>query len=70
MPPRPTAGTTVAAQFRRRTRCGTLSDPMNVNGVREINLKAKGELKDVFDGSERVVGVVIQRPYMRQVYVP
>jgi hypothetical protein len=30
----------------------------------------KGELEDVFDGSERVVAVVIQRPYMRQVYVP
>jgi hypothetical protein len=47
-----------------------LSDPMNVNGVTEIDLEAKGELADVFDGSERVVGVVIQRPYMRQVYVP
>ena len=47
-----------------------LSVPMNVNGVTEINLKAKGELADIFDGNERVVGVVIQRPYMRQVYVP
>src|SRR5262249_11126114 len=26
-----------------------LSDPMNVNGVTEINLKANGELTDVFD---------------------
>jgi hypothetical protein len=43
---------------------------MNVNGVTEITLKASGELTDVFDGRERVVGVVIQRPYMRQVYVP
>jgi hypothetical protein len=34
------------------------------------DLKANGELTDVFDGNERVVGVVIQRPYMRQVYVP
>src|SRR5262245_31395353 len=46
------------------------SEPMNVNGVSEINLKAEGELADLFDGGERVVGVVIQRPYMRQVYVP
>jgi hypothetical protein len=30
----------------------------------------QGELADVFDGNERVVAVVIQRPYMRQVYVP
>jgi hypothetical protein len=30
----------------------------------------KCELEDVFDRSERVVAVVIQRPYMRQVYVP
>jgi hypothetical protein len=29
----------------------------------------KGELSDVFDGSERTVAVVIQRPYMRHVYV-
>jgi len=46
------------------------SDPMNVNGVTEFELKASGELTDVFDGNQRVVGVVIQRPYMRQVYVP
>jgi hypothetical protein len=26
--------------------------------------------EDVFDGKERVIAVVIQRPYMRQVYVP
>src|SRR5262245_26886072 len=47
-----------------------LSVPMNENGVTEINLKAKGERTDIFDGNERVVGMVIQRPYMRQVYVP
>jgi hypothetical protein len=29
-----------------------------------------GELEDVLDGTERIVAVVIQRPYMRQVYVP
>jgi len=46
------------------------SDPMKINGVSEIALTAKGELADVFDGNERIVGVVIQRPYMRQVYVP
>jgi hypothetical protein len=46
------------------------SDPLKVNRVSEISLKVKGELGDVFDGNERVVAVVIQRPYMRQVYVP
>jgi hypothetical protein len=29
----------------------------------------KGELGNVLDGSERVVAVVIQRPYMRRVFV-
>jgi hypothetical protein len=46
------------------------SDPLGVNRVSEISLDVKGELDDVFDGNERVVAVVIQRPYMRQVYVP
>jgi hypothetical protein len=46
------------------------SDPLHVNRVTEITLDARGELEDVFDGSERIVAVVIQRPYMRQVYVP
>jgi hypothetical protein len=46
------------------------SDPLNVNRVSEISLDVKGELDDVFDGSERIIAVVIQRPYMRQVYVP
>jgi hypothetical protein len=46
------------------------SDPLNVNRVSEVSLDVKGELEDVFDGSERVVAVVIQRPYVRQVYVP
>jgi hypothetical protein len=46
------------------------SDPLRINGVAEISLKVHGELGDVFDGNERVVGVVIQRPYLRQVYVP
>jgi hypothetical protein len=46
------------------------SDPLNVNRVSEISVKVTGALEDVFDGHERVVAVVIQRPYMRQVYVP
>jgi hypothetical protein len=46
------------------------SDPLNINRVSEITLEVRGELEDVFDGNERVVAVVIQRPYMRQVYVP
>jgi hypothetical protein len=46
------------------------SDPLNVDRVTEISLDVKGELQDVFDGSERIVAVVIQRPYLRQVYVP
>jgi hypothetical protein len=46
------------------------SDPLGVNQVSELALDVKGELDDVFDGNERVVAVVIQRPYMRQVYVP
>jgi hypothetical protein len=46
------------------------SDPLKVNRVSEISLNVKGELEDVFDGNERVIAVVIQRPYMRQVYVP
>jgi hypothetical protein len=46
------------------------SDPLNVNRVSDITLEVKGELEDVFDGNERVVAVVIQRPYIRQVYVP
>jgi hypothetical protein len=46
------------------------SDPLSINGVSEITLDVQGELADVFDGSQRIVAVVIQRPYMRQVYVP
>jgi hypothetical protein len=46
------------------------SDPLKVDRVSEISLKVKGELEDVFDGNERAVAVVIERPYMRQVYVP
>jgi hypothetical protein len=46
------------------------SDPLGVDRVSELSLDVKGELEDVFDGNERVVAVVIQRPYVRQVYVP
>ena len=46
------------------------SDPLGINTVSELSLTVQGELADVFDGTERVVAVVIQRPYMRQVYIP
>jgi hypothetical protein len=46
------------------------SDPMNLNRVAEIDLRVKGELEDVFEGSQRMIGVVIQRPYVLHVYVP
>ena len=46
------------------------SIPMNIDRVSEISLNVRGELEDVFDGTERVVAVVIQHPYMREVYVP
>ncbi|HKA86053.1 MAG TPA: hypothetical protein VKE22_00255 [Haliangiales bacterium] len=46
------------------------SDPLGINRVSEVGLTATGELADVLDGTERVVAVVIQRPYMRHVYVP
>jgi hypothetical protein len=45
------------------------SDPLKIDAVSEMTLKVRGELSDVFDGNERVVAVVIQRPYMRQVFV-
>ena len=46
------------------------SVPMNVDRVSEISLNVRGELEDVFDGTEHVIAVVIQRPYTREVYVP
>jgi hypothetical protein len=46
------------------------SDPLGIDSVSEISLEVQGELEDVFDGNERVVAVVIQRPYLRQVRVP
>ncbi len=46
------------------------SDPPKINAVYEISLDVTGELADVLDADARVVAVVIQRPYIRQVYVP
>ena len=46
------------------------SEPMQLNQVSEAALRAGSELRDLLDGRERVVAVVIQRLYMRQVYVP
>jgi hypothetical protein len=46
------------------------SDPLGVDRVSELSLDVTGELADVFDGTERIVALFIQRPYMRQVYVP
>jgi hypothetical protein len=46
------------------------SDPLNINRVSEITLDVHGELADVLDRNQRIVAVVIQRPYMRQVHVP
>jgi len=43
---------------------------LKIDRVSELSLDVSGELDDVFHGNERGVGVVIQRPYMRQVYVP
>jgi len=46
------------------------SDPQGVDSVSELSLDVTGELADVFDGTESVVALFIQCPYMRQVYVP
>ena len=46
------------------------SEPLKIDRISEMSLKVKGELEDVLDGSQRVVAVVIERPYMREVYVP
>jgi hypothetical protein len=45
-------------------------DPLDVKRVTNISLEVMGGLEDVFEGTERIVAVVIQRPYMRLVYVP
>jgi hypothetical protein len=47
-----------------------LSLPLDINTVSDVDLTVRGELTDVFDGNERIVGVVIQRPYLRRVYQP
>jgi hypothetical protein len=46
------------------------SDPLGLDRVAELSLAVEGELTDVFDGTQRVVAVFIQRPYMRRVYEP
>jgi hypothetical protein len=46
------------------------SEPLGIDRVSELSLRVRGELGDVFDGGGRVVAVVIQRPYLRRVYVP
>jgi hypothetical protein len=46
------------------------SDPQGIDRVAELSLQVTGELADVFDGTQRVVALFIQRPYVRQVYVP
>jgi hypothetical protein len=46
------------------------SEPLDIDRVPELTLTVSGELEDVFDGSERVVAVVIQLPWHRRVYVP
>src|SRR5215813_12250633 len=46
------------------------SEPLKIDRISEMSLTVKGELEDVLDGSQQVVAVVIERPYMRQVYVP
>jgi len=38
------------------------SDPLGVNTVSELSLTVRGELAEVFDGTERVAAMVIQRP--------
>jgi hypothetical protein len=46
------------------------SDPLGVDRVSQLTLEVRGELGDVFDGTQRVVAVFIQRPYLRQVHEP
>jgi hypothetical protein len=46
------------------------SDPLDINNVTEVNLIVQGELGDVFTTETEVVGVVIQKPYMRRVWEP
>lgn len=38
--------------------------------ITDYNLTVRGERSDVFDRNERLVGIVIQRPYMCRVYQP
>jgi hypothetical protein len=43
---------------------------LGIDRVSELGLDVQGELADLFDGTQRVVAVFIQRPYLRQVHVP
>jgi hypothetical protein len=46
------------------------SDPLGIDHVSEVTVEVQGELAEVVDGTERVVAVFLQRPYLRQVYEP
>jgi hypothetical protein len=46
------------------------SVPLKIDRVSESVVRVEGELCDVFDGTEEIIAVVIQRPYMRLVSVP
>jgi hypothetical protein len=46
------------------------SDPLSINRVSHVAFDVNGELSDVFDGNQRVVAVVIQRPYIGHAFVP
>ena len=41
-----------------------------IDSVSRVAIVATGELTDVVDGHQRIVGVVIQRAFVRHVYVP
>ncbi|MEV6103372.1 hypothetical protein AB0M28_01495 [Streptomyces sp. NPDC051940] len=45
------------------------ADPLGLDRVAEVTVEGTGELAEVFDDATRVVAVVIQRPYMRRVFV-
>jgi len=45
------------------------SVPLKIDRVCEIVVRVEGELCDVFDGTEEIIAVVIQRPSVRLVSV-
>jgi hypothetical protein len=61
-----------AERWRREGQALNLvrNDPLQIDRVSELSLTVTDELADEIDGSERVVAVAIQRPYMRHVSVP